>query len=98
MFVNNLSVGAYVDLVRAREASPLPKLLATDGFFKRKDDSLNRMLEENAKDQERVNNKVSRIETQLTRKYSALDTQLSSLNALNNYLAQQISQWNKSNS
>jgi len=29
VFVNNLSVGAYVDLVRAREASPLPKLLAT---------------------------------------------------------------------
>jgi diacylglycerol kinase family enzyme len=29
VFINNLSVGAYVDLVRAREASPLPKLLAT---------------------------------------------------------------------
>lgn len=73
-------------------------LLATDGFFKRKDDSLNRLLDENTKDQERVNNKVSRIEAQLTRRYAALDTQLSSLNALNNYLAQQISQWNKSTS
>jgi len=29
VFINNLSVGAYVDQVRAREASPLPKLLAT---------------------------------------------------------------------
>jgi diacylglycerol kinase family enzyme len=29
VFINNLSVGAYVDLVRAREASALPKLLAT---------------------------------------------------------------------
>ena len=29
VFINNLSVGTYVDLVRAREASPLPKLLAT---------------------------------------------------------------------
>lgn len=28
-FINNFSVGAYVDLVRARERSPLPKLLAT---------------------------------------------------------------------
>jgi diacylglycerol kinase family enzyme len=28
-FINNFSAGAYVDLVRAREASPLPKLLAT---------------------------------------------------------------------
>jgi diacylglycerol kinase family enzyme len=29
MFINNVSVGAYVDLVRQREASRLPKLLAT---------------------------------------------------------------------
>lgn len=29
VFINNLSVGAYVDLVREREASRLPKLLAT---------------------------------------------------------------------
>jgi diacylglycerol kinase family enzyme len=29
VFINNLSVGAYVDLVRVREASKLPKLLAT---------------------------------------------------------------------
>jgi diacylglycerol kinase family enzyme len=29
VFINNLSVGAYVELVREREASPLPKLLAT---------------------------------------------------------------------
>jgi diacylglycerol kinase family enzyme len=28
-FLNNLSIGAYVDLVRAREASRLPKLVAT---------------------------------------------------------------------
>lgn len=29
VFINNLSAGAYVELIRAREASPLPKLLAT---------------------------------------------------------------------
>ena len=73
-------------------------LLSTEGFFKRKDDSLNRMLDANSKDQDRVNDKASRMETQLNRKYSALDTQMSSLNALNNYLTQQISQWNKSTS
>jgi flagellar hook-associated protein 2 len=84
--------------IAVRLKSVTTALLATDGFFKRKDDSLNRMLDENTKDQERVNNKVSRIETQLNRKYSALDTQLSSLNALNNYLTQQINQWNKSTS
>ena len=73
-------------------------LLATDGFFRRKDDSLQRALDSNASDQERLNAKVTRIEAQLNRKYSALDTQIASLNSLNNYLMQQISQWNKTNS
>lgn len=84
--------------IAVRLKSVTTALLATDGFFKRKDDSLNRMLDANSKDQDRVNDKASRIETQLNRKYSALDTQMSSLNALNNYLTQQISQWNKSTS
>ncbi len=84
--------------IAVRLKSVTTALLATDGFFKRKDDSLNRMLDENAKDQERVNSKASRIEAQLNRKYSALDTQMASLNALNTYLTQQISQWNKSTS
>lgn len=82
--------------IAVRIKSLTTALLASDGFFSRKDDSLNRMLDENAKDQDRVNDKASRIETQLNRKYSALDTQMASLNALNTYITQQISQWNKS--
>lgn len=84
--------------IAVRLKSVTTALLATDGFFKRKDDSLNRMLDANSKDQDRVNDKASRTEVQLNRKYSALDTQMSSLNALNNYLTQQINQWNKSTS
>lgn len=84
--------------IAVRLKSVTTALLATDGFFKRKDDSLNRMLDANSKDQDRVNDKASRVEVQLNRKYSALDTQMSSLNALNNYLTQQINQWNKSTS
>lgn len=96
LFSSTGSGGAEGIAVRLKSVTTA--LLATDGFFKRKDDSLNRALDENAKDQERVNSKVSRIEAQLNRKYSALDTQMASLNALNTYLTQQISQWNKSNS
>lgn len=84
--------------IAVRLKSVTTALLASDGFFERKDDSLNRMLDANAEDQDRVNDKASRIEAQLNRKYSALDTQMASLNALNTYLAQQISQWNKSTS
>ncbi len=65
-------------------------LLATDGFFS--------SLEANSKDQSRLNEKVSRVEAALNRRYSALDTQMASLTALNAYVAQQVTMWNKSTS
>ncbi|GAB4211800.1 MAG: flagellar filament capping protein FliD [Rhodoferax sp.] len=70
-------------------------LLATDGFFSTKDSSLKRSLEANSKDQTRLNEKVARVEAALNRRYSALDTQMASLTALNNYVAQQVTMWNK---
>jgi flagellar hook-associated protein 2 len=73
-------------------------LLASDGYFKTKDDTLKRSLDNNAKDQVRVNEKASRVEAALNRRYSALDVQLTSLNSLNTYLTQQITQWNRSTS
>ncbi|MFO6421728.1 flagellar filament capping protein FliD [Hylemonella sp. W303a] len=68
------------------------------GFFKRKDESLQTELDNNALAQAKVNDKASRVETQLNRKYSALDLQMTQLNSLSTYLSQQIAQWNKSNS
>lgn len=71
-------------------------LLSSEGFFKTKDDVLKRSLERNAKEQTRVNEKASRVEAQLNAKYSALDAKISSLNALNAYIGQQVTTWNKS--
>jgi flagellar hook-associated protein 2 len=73
-------------------------LLATDGMFNSKDASLKRSLEFNAQDQQRLNDKVARVEAALNRRYSALDVQLSGLNALNDYVTQQVAQWNNSSS
>ncbi len=70
-------------------------LLNTDGLFNSKDASLKRSLDLNAKDQARLNDKVARVEAQLNRRYSALDVQLNSLNALNAYVTQQVAQWNR---
>ncbi|OQW86925.1 MAG: flagellar cap protein FliD [Rhodoferax ferrireducens] len=71
-------------------------LLATDGFFSSKDASLKRSLDANAKDQTRLNEKVARVEAALNRRYSALDAQMASLSALNAYVTQQVTLWNKS--
>lgn len=71
-------------------------LLASDGFFSTKDASLKRTLEANSKDQTRLNDKVARVEAALNRRYSALDAQMASLTALNAYVTQQVTLWNKS--
>jgi flagellar hook-associated protein 2 len=71
-------------------------LLAVDGFFSTKDASLKRALDANAKDQKSVNDKATRVEASLNRRYSALDAQMATLNGLSSYVSQQVTLWNKS--
>ena len=71
-------------------------LLASDGYFKTKDDSLKLALQRNSSDQTRVNERATKVEAQLNAKYSALDAKMGSLNALNAYIGQQVTTWNKS--
>lgn len=73
-------------------------LLATGGLIGNKDAALKRALEANTGEQSDVNAKATRLEASLTRRYSALDVQLTNLNSLNDYIAQQVKQWNKSTS
>lgn len=71
-------------------------LLATDGFFGSKDTSLKAALKRNTADQQKVNDRATQVEASLNAKYSALDTKMASLNALNAYISQQVTTWNKS--
>jgi flagellar hook-associated protein 2 len=71
-------------------------LLSDVGFFKSKDNTLQLSLKRNSQDQLRFNDKVDAFEKRITARYNALDTQLSSLNGLNAYIAQQVATWNKS--
>jgi flagellar hook-associated protein 2 len=71
-------------------------LLSNDGFFKSKDATLQLNLKRNSQDQVRFNEKVDAFEKRITARYNALDTQMSSLNGLNAYIAQQVTTWNKS--
>ncbi|MDD2845935.1 MAG: flagellar filament capping protein FliD [Rhodoferax sp.] len=71
-------------------------LLGNDGFFKAKQSVLDASLQRNAKDQVRVNDRVDGFEKRITARYNALDRQMSTLNGLNAYIAQQVTAWNKS--
>ena len=72
------------------------KLLASDGFFASKAKIYENSLKLNAKDVETINDRADRLEVSLKARYSALDTKMSSLNALNAYISQQVTTWNKS--
>lgn len=80
--------------VRVKELAA--NLLSTDGFFKSKDDTLQLSLKRNSKDQVTAQAKIDAFEKRTTARYNALDTQMSSLNALNAYISQQVTTWNKS--
>lgn len=73
-------------------------MLSTGGFFKTKDSSLQLSLKRNSEDQSRVKEKASTLETRLNARYSALDSKMATLNALNSYVSQQVTTWNKANS
>ncbi|MEO8248424.1 MAG: flagellar filament capping protein FliD [Burkholderiales bacterium] len=49
-----------------------------------------------SKDQDRLSDRLTLTEDRLRKQYSSLDTKMSSLTALNNYINQQVAQWNRS--
>lgn len=69
-----------------------------DGILDTKSDSLNKASKRNTSEQDKVNDRASMVEARLRAQYSALDTKMASLNALDAYMEQQIKQWNKSSS
>jgi flagellar hook-associated protein 2 len=73
-------------------------LLAAGGAVTNKATALQSVLDRNAKDQTKVNDRATAVETRLRKTYTALDTKMASLTALNSYVAQQVATWNKSSS
>lgn len=74
------------------------KLLSFDGTLNTKTDSLERTLKSNTAEQDKVNKRAEALETRLYAQYSALDTKMASLNALNAYVSQMVTTWNKAKS
>jgi flagellar hook-associated protein 2 len=71
-------------------------LLTFDGRVTNKSAALQGSIDRNLKDQDRVTERASRVETQLLRQYTALDSQMATLTSLSSYVTSQIAQWNKS--
>lgn len=71
-------------------------LLAAGGAVTSKASALQAELNSNAKDQSKVNDRAAAVEARLRKTYTALDTKMAGLTALNQYVAQQVATWNKS--
>jgi flagellar hook-associated protein 2 len=87
--------GGAADGIAVRLKTLTSSMLSTSGFFKMKTDSYLAALDRNSKEQERVNKHATEVEASLNQKYGALDAKMSSLNALNAYVTQQVTAWNK---
>lgn len=71
-------------------------MISFDGRITNKAAALQSSITRNSKDQDRVNERATRVEAQLLKQYSALDTQMAQWNSLSTYMTSQIAQWNKS--
>lgn len=70
--------------------------VGSDGSLTGKTSSLQAQKSGNGREQDRVSDRLTLTEARLRKQYSALDTTVSSMTALNTYITQQIAQWNKS--
>jgi flagellar hook-associated protein 2 len=71
-------------------------VLATGGTVANKSKALQAQLKRNTDDQQAVNDKADRVQSRLLAQYSALDGKMASLGALQAYVSQQVTTWNKS--
>lgn len=96
LFIGADGLATTQDGVAEKIKAATSKMLDPDGFFASKDTQFKDALKRNAKEIERINARADSTEALLTARYVALDTQMSRLNALNAYIAQQVTTWNNS--
>jgi flagellar hook-associated protein 2 len=70
-------------------------MLSFDGTFNSKSDALALQDKLNLADQGKVTARATALEARLNAQYTALDTQMASLNSLSAYVTQQVTAWNK---
>lgn len=71
-------------------------LLDTEGMLSHRTDAIQAAIRRNGVEQDKVNDRASRVETRLLAQYNAMDTAVAKLNSLSSYVSQQITLWNKS--
>lgn len=69
-------------------------LLATDGLVTNRKNALQKSMDRNSDEQDRVNDRAARAEVRYLAQYNAMDANVAKLNSLNSFVTQQIALWN----
>lgn len=71
-------------------------LLSIDGVVSTRRNALQKSLDRNDLEQDKVEERAARAEVRYLAQYNAMDANVARLNAINTFVSQQISLWNKS--
>jgi len=81
-----------------RFAALAGKVLAVDGTVNTRTQSLQKQISKNSAEQDRISDRADLFQKRLIAQYTALDSNVAKLNALQSYVTQQIAQMNRSTS
>jgi flagellar hook-associated protein 2 len=74
------------------------ELLAVDGSLTTRSEGLRKLITQNSEKQSRLEDRVGRYQARLTQQFTAMDSNLARLNALNSYVTQQLAALTNSSS
>ena len=95
-FANADGLNAANNGFARRYATLSAQVLATDGALSTRTASLQKLVSKNSAEQDKVNERVERVQARLVAQYTALDSNVAKLNSLGGYVTQMIAQMNKS--
>jgi flagellar hook-associated protein 2 len=72
----------------------LGRMVGAEGPLTSRTEGLQARLKRNEKDQDRLEDRVARVEARLLKQYQALDASMGQLNSLSTYMTQQLSMLN----
>jgi flagellar hook-associated protein 2 len=98
LFTNVDTANPGNDGVATQSRSFGDSVLGSDGLLTTRVGGLNTKLADNQKDQDAMTARLAATQARLQAQYTALDTQMASLNTLSSYITQQIANWNNPNS
>lgn len=96
-FSNKDTLDPSNDGFSRRYALLASQVLAVDGSITTRTEGLQKLIAKNEDNQDRLEDRVTRFEARLIQQYTAMDANLSKLNALQSYVTQQLAALSKQN-